>query len=126
MSYIHRIGRTGRAGRPGKAITYFTEEDKPLLRSIAQVSYIYILDFLCRDSGDNGLFITLVPNVLPTNSFHFFYQFNFCLLLSRHLCVPRDIKNDGVLRRLNICSFARFVRLSLYDLFVFVLPLTGP
>jgi len=37
VSYIHRIGRTGRAGRAGKAITYFTEEDKPLLKSIAQV-----------------------------------------------------------------------------------------
>uniref|UniRef100_A0A915JQW5 RNA helicase n=1 Tax=Romanomermis culicivorax TaxID=13658 RepID=A0A915JQW5_ROMCU len=37
ISYIHRIGRTGRAGRPGKAITYFTEEDKVLLRSIANV-----------------------------------------------------------------------------------------
>ncbi|XP_014259221.1 probable ATP-dependent RNA helicase DDX52 [Cimex lectularius] len=35
ISYIHRIGRTGRAGRPGKAITYFTNDDKILLRSIA-------------------------------------------------------------------------------------------
>lgn len=37
ISYIHRIGRTGRAGRLGEAITFFTEEDKPLLRSIANV-----------------------------------------------------------------------------------------
>lgn len=36
-SYIHRIGRTGRGGRSGEAITYFTEIDKPLLRSIALV-----------------------------------------------------------------------------------------
>lgn len=35
VSYIHRIGRTGRAGRRGKAITYFTDEDRPLLRPIA-------------------------------------------------------------------------------------------
>lgn len=42
ISYIHRIGRTGRAGRPGKAITFFTEDDKPALRSIATVM---------RDSG---------------------------------------------------------------------------
>jgi len=28
MSYIHRIGRTGRAGRRGKAITYFTNDDR--------------------------------------------------------------------------------------------------
>ena len=37
ISYIHRIGRTGRAGRPGEAITYFTDKDKTLLRSIAQI-----------------------------------------------------------------------------------------
>ncbi|XP_077167206.1 putative ATP-dependent RNA helicase DDX52 [Paroedura picta] len=37
VEYIHRIGRTGRAGRTGKAITFFTEDDKPLLRSIASV-----------------------------------------------------------------------------------------
>ncbi|XP_077360419.1 putative ATP-dependent RNA helicase DDX52 [Festucalex cinctus] len=37
VEYIHRIGRTGRAGHRGKAITFFTENDKPLLRSIATV-----------------------------------------------------------------------------------------
>ncbi|XP_055792866.1 probable ATP-dependent RNA helicase DDX52 [Salvelinus fontinalis] len=37
VEYIHRIGRTGRAGRTGKAVTFFTEDDKPLLRSIANV-----------------------------------------------------------------------------------------
>lgn len=33
QSYIHRIGRTGRAGRPGKAITFFSTEDGPYLRT---------------------------------------------------------------------------------------------
>ena len=28
QDYIHRIGRTGRAGRKGKAISFFTAEDK--------------------------------------------------------------------------------------------------
>uniref|UniRef100_A0ABM5EN72 Probable ATP-dependent RNA helicase DDX52 n=1 Tax=Pogona vitticeps TaxID=103695 RepID=A0ABM5EN72_9SAUR len=37
VEYIHRIGRTGRAGHSGKAVTFFTEDDKPLLRSIASV-----------------------------------------------------------------------------------------
>ncbi|XP_075575917.1 putative ATP-dependent RNA helicase DDX52 isoform X2 [Pelecanus crispus] len=37
VEYIHRIGRTGRAGHTGKAVTFFTEDDKPLLRSIASV-----------------------------------------------------------------------------------------
>ncbi|KAN0100916.1 P-loop containing nucleoside triphosphate hydrolase protein [Tylopilus felleus] len=37
QSYIHRIGRTGRAGREGKAVTYFTDQDAPYLKSIANV-----------------------------------------------------------------------------------------
>jgi ATP-dependent RNA helicase DDX52/ROK1 len=37
ISYVHRIGRTGRAGREGEAITFFTYEDLPLLRNIAEV-----------------------------------------------------------------------------------------
>ncbi|KAF6201603.1 hypothetical protein GE061_003995 [Apolygus lucorum] len=37
ISYIHRIGRTGRAGMAGRAVTYFTDEDKPALRTIARV-----------------------------------------------------------------------------------------
>ncbi|KAK8811564.1 hypothetical protein WA158_003298 [Blastocystis sp. Blastoise] len=40
ISYIHRIGRTGRAGKKGRAITYFTEDDYPMLRSIANVMRI--------------------------------------------------------------------------------------
>ncbi|KAJ3082206.1 DEAD (Asp-Glu-Ala-Asp) box polypeptide 52, partial [Quaeritorhiza haematococci] len=36
-SYIHRIGRTGRAGRRGEAVTYFTKEDGPYLKSIVNV-----------------------------------------------------------------------------------------
>lgn len=37
VAYIHRVGRTGRAGRKGEAITFFTDDDKPSLRSIANV-----------------------------------------------------------------------------------------
>ncbi|XP_076464904.1 putative ATP-dependent RNA helicase DDX52 [Babylonia areolata] len=37
VSYIHRIGRTGRAGVPGRAITFFTEQDVTHLRSIANI-----------------------------------------------------------------------------------------
>ncbi|XP_031396512.1 DEAD-box ATP-dependent RNA helicase 57 isoform X1 [Punica granatum] len=36
-AYIHRIGRSGRAGRSGEAITFYTEEDIPYLRNIANV-----------------------------------------------------------------------------------------
>ena len=38
VSYVHRIGRTGRAGRDGQAITFFTDDDKEQIRSVAQVS----------------------------------------------------------------------------------------
>ncbi|KAF9470719.1 P-loop containing nucleoside triphosphate hydrolase protein [Pholiota conissans] len=37
QSYVHRIGRTGRAGREGKAVTFFTDEDAPYLKMIANV-----------------------------------------------------------------------------------------
>ena len=33
-NYIHRIGRTGRADKKGIAITFITEKEKPLLKSI--------------------------------------------------------------------------------------------
>ncbi|CAG8576898.1 4770_t:CDS:10, partial [Diversispora eburnea] len=37
QSYIHRIGRTGRAGKSGEAITFYTKEDAPFLKSIVNV-----------------------------------------------------------------------------------------
>ena len=35
--YVHRIGRTGRAGKNGLAITFFTEQDKPLAGALINV-----------------------------------------------------------------------------------------
>lgn len=37
QSYIHRIGRTGRAGQSGRAITFFTKEDAPHLKTVVNV-----------------------------------------------------------------------------------------
>ena len=37
INYIHRVGRTGRASRKGEAITFFTDQDKPLLKSLANL-----------------------------------------------------------------------------------------
>jgi ATP-dependent RNA helicase DDX52/ROK1 len=36
-SYIHRIGRTGRAGRAGEAVTYYTQDDFPYMKSVVNV-----------------------------------------------------------------------------------------
>ncbi|MFD2682232.1 DEAD/DEAH box helicase [Bacillus seohaeanensis] len=33
-SFVHRIGRTGRAGTTGKAITFYSSDDRPLLAAI--------------------------------------------------------------------------------------------
>jgi ATP-dependent RNA helicase DeaD len=33
-SFVHRIGRTGRAGTTGKAITFYSSDDRPLLATI--------------------------------------------------------------------------------------------
>ena len=35
--YVHRIGRTGRAGAEGSAVTFFTEQDKPLAGGLVNV-----------------------------------------------------------------------------------------
>ena len=37
VNYIHRVGRTGRGGKAGKAMTFFTNEDKPLVRTQADL-----------------------------------------------------------------------------------------
>ncbi len=37
ITYIHRVGRTGRGGRTGQAITFYNDEDKPMLKSIANL-----------------------------------------------------------------------------------------
>ncbi|XP_077298707.1 DExD-box helicase 52 [Arctopsyche grandis] len=37
ISYVHRIGRAGRAGQKGRAVTFFTQDDIPNLKSIVTV-----------------------------------------------------------------------------------------
>ena len=37
-TYAHRIGRTGRAGNSGRALTFCTEEEKPMLRDIQKLT----------------------------------------------------------------------------------------
>lgn len=37
VSYIHRVGRTGRAGKSGRALTYFTDDDVPYVKLIANL-----------------------------------------------------------------------------------------
>ncbi|KAL4818662.1 ATP-dependent RNA helicase rok1 [Aspergillus spinulosporus] len=48
--YVHRVGRTGRAGREGGvAVTYYTKEDIPYVKSIAN-----IIDVSEKLRGENG------------------------------------------------------------------------
>ncbi len=35
-NYVHRVGRTGRGSRKGKAVTFCSEEEKPILKEIEQ------------------------------------------------------------------------------------------
>ena len=37
VNYIHRVGRTGRGGKAGKAMTFFSNEDKALVRTQADL-----------------------------------------------------------------------------------------
>lgn len=37
QAYVHRIGRTGRGGREGKAVTFFTKEDKQAIKPVLNV-----------------------------------------------------------------------------------------
>ena len=50
LKYIHRVGRTERADRNGSAIILFTDEDKPVVRSLAnllKVSGCPIPEWIC-------------------------------------------------------------------------------
>lgn len=37
VNYIHRVGRTGRGGVRGQAITFYTKEDKPMLKVLGDL-----------------------------------------------------------------------------------------
>lgn len=52
--YVHRVGRTGRAGREGGiAVTYYTKEDIPYVKSIANI--IDVSEKLRRTDGEKSV-----------------------------------------------------------------------
>ncbi|KAJ5114367.1 hypothetical protein NUU61_000126 [Penicillium alfredii] len=52
--YVHRVGRTGRAGREGGiAVTYYTKEDIPYVKSIANI--IDVSEKLRGGDGDKSI-----------------------------------------------------------------------
>jgi hypothetical protein len=62
---ICSLGRTGRAGREGKAVTYFTDEDAPFLKTFV-VDYISFLSFQLN---------TILPLALPMSCYNPGHQF---------------------------------------------------
>lgn len=50
INYIHRVGRTGRAGQSGNAVSFFTDEDRPLLRGLGNMLKISVNLILFVDS----------------------------------------------------------------------------
>ncbi|KAI0393721.1 P-loop containing nucleoside triphosphate hydrolase protein [Xylariaceae sp. FL0594] len=52
-AYVHRVGRTGRAGEQGIACTFYTNDDVPYLKSIANV--ISQSEKQAGKSGDEGV-----------------------------------------------------------------------
>ncbi|CAE7220310.1 hypothetical protein PTNB85_10250 [Pyrenophora teres f. teres] len=69
-AYVHRVGRTGRAGREGGvAVTFYTEEDIPYVRLVANV--IRASEKLRdggKDGGDQGSVKQWMLDALPVPS----------------------------------------------------------
>ncbi|KAJ5581445.1 hypothetical protein N7535_000065 [Penicillium sp. DV-2018c] len=63
--YVHRVGRTGRAGREGGiAVTYYTKEDIPYVKSIANI--IDVSENLRGAEGDKSIqkwLLDALPNL---------------------------------------------------------------
>jgi ATP-dependent RNA helicase DDX52/ROK1 len=63
--YVHRVGRTGRAGREGGiAVTYYTKEDIPYVKSIANI--IDVSEKLRGGEGDKSIqkwLLDALPNL---------------------------------------------------------------
>lgn len=63
--YVHRVGRTGRAGREGGiAVTYYTKEDIPYVKSIANI--INVSEKLRGKEGDKSIqkwLLDALPNL---------------------------------------------------------------
>ncbi|OQD82254.1 hypothetical protein PENANT_c022G11326 [Penicillium antarcticum] len=90
--YVHRVGRTGRAGREGGiAVTYYTKEDIPYVKSIANI--IDMSEKLRGGDGDKSIqkwLLDALPNLSKNSKKD----------LKRHGVkarqMPRlDVKDDG-------------------------------
>lgn len=82
VNYIHRIGRTGRAGRTGEAVTFFTEDDLPRIRPIANVvklSGCEVPDWMLQIKSVCGLLLSF-PGILLC----LLIKYNFVLFVVKH------------------------------------------
>lgn len=69
VSYVHRVGRTGRQGREGGvAVTFYTAEDVPYVKSVANVIAASDRVHGQRDGGVGQQMHTWLLDALPTVS----------------------------------------------------------
>ena len=47
-TYVHRIGRTGRAGKSGKALSFCSNDEKPMVRSIQKLTGRTLEKLICN------------------------------------------------------------------------------
>ncbi|KAI8933714.1 hypothetical protein NX059_009430 [Plenodomus lindquistii] len=87
--YVHRVGRTGRAGREGGvAVTYYTKEDIPYVKLIANV--IRASERVRGLRGDEGCVKQWLLDALPTPS-----KRDRQMLKKRGVEARRSVRGEG-------------------------------
>ena len=51
VTYVHRVGRSGRAGYKGRAVTFFSTEDKLIVRQLADLLKTSVFPYLSNFLG---------------------------------------------------------------------------
>ncbi|KAL4880942.1 P-loop containing nucleoside triphosphate hydrolase protein [Aspergillus karnatakaensis] len=106
--YVHRVGRTGRAGREGGiAVTYYTKEDIPYVKSIANI--IDVSEKLRGESGERSVQKWLL-DALPDLSKKHKQELKKHGVKARQTGLNKDGKEDKNQRRARISTKSGFER----------------